>query len=128
MDHCCVILSTCSRSRGVGFALVHLQTSMSAVGYIKFLSRPNTVEEGHYKPFSGVYRSSTPEKYCPSVATPARHKKMLPFASNLRHVRNMLMMLQCKECENWQLRNSRKKLTVREHSKFEQALSEYVYM
>ena len=91
---------------------------------IKFLPDPMTGEEGHYKSFSEVYGCATSEKYCPSTAASPKCKKTLPFASNLRHVTNLDMML---ECESWRLLYSQKKLTVRERTELEKALSDYVY-
>ena len=67
----------------------------------KSLPDPMTGEEGHYKSFSEVYGCATSEKDCPSAAASPKCKKTLPFASNLRHVTNVGMMLQCEECESW---------------------------
>ena len=46
----------------------------------------------------------------------------LPFSSNLKHVKNVDMMLQCEECESWRLLYSQKKLTHRERTQLEEDL------
>lgn len=91
LDHCCVKrkyvfqIKKCGSSTCTICKPPHLPSDIFE--QIKFLPDPMPGEEGHYKSFSEVYGSSTSEKHCPSVATPARQKKTLPFASNLRHGR-----------------------------------------
>ena len=71
-------------------------------------------EEGHYKPFMEVHGISTTEQYVPSMMRKTQWKKTLAFASNLRHVKHVDMMLQCNECDSWRLLYSENKLSYQE--------------
>ena len=75
---------------------------------------PGEGEEGHYKPFMEVYGTSTTEQYVPSMMRKTQWKKTLAFASNLRHVKHVDMMLQCNECDSWRLLYSENKLSYQE--------------
>ena len=59
------------------------------------LPDPIPGEEGHYKEFSEVYGTTTTESYRPSLQKKSKKAKTLPFASSLRHVNNVDMMLEC---------------------------------
>ena len=41
-------------------------------------------------------------------------KKTLPFASSLRHVKNVDMMLECEHCGSWRILYCEQKLTKKE--------------
>ena len=131
LDHCCVL-------RKYMFQIKKCGSSACAIcgppclppekfNQIKFLPDPMPGEAGHYKSFSEVYGTKTTEAHCPSAAKTAKRRKTLPFSSNLRHVKNVDMMLQCEECESWRLLYSQKRLALKERTELEKALDDFVY-
>ena len=67
------------------------------------LSDPIPGPDGHYKPFFEVYGTSTTEEFRPSLQVKKSKQKTLPFTASVQHVRNVNVMIQCEECEMWQL-------------------------
>ncbi|XP_065895962.1 uncharacterized protein [Dysidea avara] len=94
---------------------------------INFIPDPVPGEEGHYRCFSDVYGTDTSEEHCPSLKKPNKRRKTLPFASNLTHVRNVDMMLQCEECDSWRLLYSQHKLKRAQRLQLERALKDYTF-
>ena len=81
---------------------------------IHILPDPMPGDEGHYKGFADVYGTTTDESHRPSLQKKSKKTKTLPFASSLKHVKNVDMMLECEHCGRWRLnctvsRNSQKK-------------------
>jgi len=104
LDHCSVmhqqyVLDQEVVSSFVAFANLHVCHLMHQ-RVSNFFLNPMTGKVGHYQSFSEVYGRATSEKHYPSAAFLQR-KKTLLFASNLCHVENVDMILQCEECEIW---------------------------
>lgn len=128
MDHCCVIHKYITKCGSLTCSICkppHLPQEIFK--QIKFLPDPMPVEEGHYKPFSEVYGTTTSEEHCPSSTKKTKRRKTLPFPSNLNRVQNVDMMLQCEECDVRKLLYSQKKLTYRERTQLEEALSDFTF-
>ena len=128
MDHCCVIHKYITKCGSLTCSICkppHLPQEIFK--QIKFLPDPMPVEEGHYKPFSEVYGTTTSEEHCPSSTKKTKRRKTLPFPSNLKRVQNVDMMLQCEECDVRRLLYSQKKLTYRERTQLEEALSDFTF-
>ena len=54
-------------------------------------------------------------------------RKTLPFASSLRHVKNVDMMLECEHCVLWRLLYSQKKLSWKEREELEETLADFMF-
>ena len=94
---------------------------------LKYFPDPMPGQEGHYKAFSKVFGTETTGKYLPSSVKKVQRWRMLPSASNLQHVQNVAMMLQCKECDFLRLLYAQRKLTCLEWKLLEQALADYSF-
>ena len=84
-------------------------------------------EEGHYKKFADLYGTKTTESHRPSLQKKSNKRKTLPFASSLRHVKNVDMMLECEHCGLWRLLYSQKKLSRKEREELEEALADFMF-
>ena len=76
---------------------------------------------------SQVYMKPKLEDYCPSLKQKNQRRKTLPFASSLRHVKNVDMMLQCEECNMWRLLYSKQRLLASEREKLEEILNDFSF-
>ena len=94
---------------------------------INFIPDPVPGNEGHYMSFSDVYGTDTTEEHYPSLKKPNKQRKTLPFASNLTHVKNVDMMLQCEECDSWRLLYSLHKLKRHQRLQLQKALEDYTF-
>ena len=99
LAHCCVQRKYMFQVKKCGSLTCSMckppQLPAEVFNRLKYMPDPVPGEEGHYKPFTEVYGTSTTEQYVPSMMRKTQRKKTLPFASNLRHVRNVDMMLGC---------------------------------
>ena len=86
---------------------------------LKWIPDPIPDSDGLYKQFSSLYGTKTSEDHCTSLKQKSKRRKTLPFASSLRHVKNVDMMLQCEECNLWRLLYSKQRLLASEREKLE---------
>lgn len=91
---------------------------------VAFLPDPTPGEENHYTDFADVYRTQTSEKFRPSSQL---KKKKLPFSPSRQHVKNIDMMVQCTECEQWRLLFTKKKLKPAEKKQLTNMLDDIEY-
>ena len=107
MDHCCVIHKYIFQIKKCGSLTCSIckppHLPQEIFKQSKFLPDPMHRKEGHYKPFSDVYGTTTSEEHCSSSTKKTKRRKTLPFPSNLKHVKNIDMMVQCDECDVWRL-------------------------
>ena len=83
-------------------------------------------DDGHYKPFSELYGTITTEKHLPSASN-NNEKKKLPFNVTQQHVKNVSILIQCKECEMWRLLFSKSKLSSQCKVKLNSILEDVSY-
>ena len=94
---------------------------------ITYSSRLNAWRRGTLQEFSEVYGTTTTEAHHPSLQKKSKRAKILPFASNLRHVKNVDMVLECKHCGLWRLLYSQQKLTKKEREALNEALANFSF-
>ena len=128
MEHCCVrrhyffVVKKCGSSTCEFCKPPRLPSDMFST--LHALPDPMPGMDGHYKSFSDLYGSSTNESHRPSLQKRSNKKKTLPFASSLRHVKNVDMMLECEQCGSWRLLYCEQKLTKKERENLEEALAD----
>ena len=131
LAHCCVQRKYMFQVKKCGSLTCSMckppQLPAEVFNRLKYMPDPVPGEEGHYKPFTEVYGTSTTEQYVPSMMRKTQRKKTLPFASNLRHVRDVDMMLQCDECDSWRLLYSQNRLSSQERKDLEEAVADYSF-
>ena len=88
---------------------------------ISVLPDPVPAEDGHYKAFDQLLGTPTDGSFRPSLQ---KAKKTLPFSASIQHVKNVDMMLQCKECSMWRLLYSRYKLRCQEKTQLKAAVED----
>ena len=81
-------------------------------------------DEGHYKGYADVYGTTTDESHHPSLQRRSKKVKTLPFASTLKYVKNVDMMLECEHCGRWRLLYCQQKLTKQERESLQEALAD----
>ena len=131
LAHCCVQRKYMFQVKKCGSLTCSMckppRLSAEVFNRLKYVPDPVPGEEGHYKPFAEVYGTNTTEQYVPSMMSKTQRKKTLPFASNLRHVKNVDMMLQCDECDSWRLLYPQNKLSHQERKDLEEAVADYSF-
>lgn len=131
LAHCCVQRKYMFQVKKCGSLMCGMckppQLLAEVFNSLKYMPDPVPGEEGHYKFFTEVYGTNTTEQYVPSMKKKTQRKKTLPFASNLQHVHNVDMMLQCDECDSWRLLYSKNKLSRQERKNLEVALADYSF-
>jgi hypothetical protein len=80
---------------------------------LRHLPDPMMGDDDHYLSFEDVHNTKTSEKDRPSFSN-AKKMKALPFIPTSRHVQNVNVVVQCKECDLWRLLYSKRKLTLPE--------------
>ena len=78
--------------------------------------------------FSDVLSKETSEEHRPSFKKPnSIRKKSLPFYASVQHVKNAQLMVQCEECNMWQLVFSKHKLNATQRQRLQVILEWHSY-
>lgn len=94
---------------------------------LHFLPDPTPTGDGHYKPFNEVYGTVTKENHRPSYPKKTPRSKNLPFVASIQHVRNVGLVIMCKECNMWRLLYSPTKLSDSEKQELNSLLTEFTF-
>lgn len=87
------------------------------------LPDPMIGEDDHYLPFETVFRMKTSEKDRSSLSSAKKAKSL----SVKRHVTNVGIMVQCKQCDVWRLLYSKRKLTLSEKQQLQSLFEDVSY-
>ena len=94
---------------------------------IHHLPDPIPASDGHYKSFSNNYSTTTTEAHHPSLAKCTGRTKILPSVTNVQHVCNVSLMIQCEECGMWRLLYSPRKLSSIAQQELVTILDDYTF-
>ena len=128
IDHCCQIshysfqIKKCGKPDCATCKPVRMDPSVFAT--IHYL--PNHVPglDDHYQSFDESYGQSEAltDKYRPSL-----QQRATSFSPSQQHVSNVGLLLQCEECDKWQLMFCKHKLSVQEVSDLQSVLDDILY-
>lgn len=93
---------------------------------VAFLPDPIPGPDDHYKSFDEVYQTPTSERFRPSNK-PVKKVGALPFSASKQHVKNIDMMLQCAECDQWRLLYSKFKYKQAQKKRVEKVFEDIEY-
>ena len=68
---------------------------------LDFLPNPVPGLDDQYKSFADVYGQSTSGKHRPSLEE--KKRKATSFSPSQQHVKNVGLLMQCEECDKWQI-------------------------
>ena len=99
----------------------------SVFATIHYLPNPVPGLDDHYQSFDELYGQSEAltDKYRPSLQQ--RKRKATSFSPSQQHVNNVGLLLQCEECDKWQLMFCKHKLSVQEVSYLQSVLDDISY-
>ena len=126
ISHCCKLrhyfldILKCGKSN----CTIRLPIRLPSTEFQKLdhLLDPVPGTEGHYKPFTDMFKTKTTKEHQPSKCAKPQKEKSLPFYTSVQHVRNMEVMLMCDKCGMWHLLYSKRKLNPQEQQELEQSL------
>ena len=131
MQHCCQSRHYSFSIKKCGEASCEIcrpvRMPMEKFNKIHHLPDPLPGSDGHYSAFSDVFGTATSEQHRPSLQGQKGRRKSLPFSASVQHVKNVGIMVQCKECEMWRLLYSKRKLQLADRQALERSLENVTY-